>query len=83
MKRLENERAIAKSRQKLWQQLNGTTNCAYTPPVGVFRKAKRAGGCSKVRCQLCHPEKNPKRLLTRKERLYGYDDRQRRRFGLW
>ena len=37
------------------------------PPVGQFRKAWRCGGCCRSRCQLCHPEKYPRRLPTRRE----------------
>jgi hypothetical protein len=81
MRRLENERAIAANRQKLWRQLNAETNCSFTPQIGVFRKARRAGGCGKSRCQLCHPEKNPKRRLTLKEQLREFDDRERKQFG--
>lgn len=39
------------------------------------RYRKTHNGCNKASCQLCHPEKYPKRIPTRKEQQAKYDDR--------
>jgi hypothetical protein len=70
MKRAQEERHLAAQRQKMYVQLVCTDNAAaYGRRIktGRFRKSLRAGGCGNSRCQLCHPEKYPKRIPTLKE----------------
>jgi len=76
MKRYHEEKHIIENRIKLYRQLNGWVDPShdkYIPAVGKFRKAIRCAGCGKAACQLCHPEKNPKRKPTRKEQQSDYD----------
>ena len=84
MKRYHEEKHIAETRQKqffaMYRAYMDATNDAgpnWAKNVGQFRKTHRKGGCNKARCQLCHSEKYPKRIPTRKE-LQGkkdnYDD---------
>lgn len=39
------------------------------------RWRKTHTGCNKASCYMCHPEKFPKRILTRKEQQAKNDDR--------
>ena len=41
--------------------------------AGRYRKTHN--GCNASSCQLCHPEKYPKRIPTRKEQQAKYDER--------
>jgi hypothetical protein len=45
----------------------------YVPAAGKFRKSVRCAGCGRARCQVCHPEKFPKRIPTMKEQQAQYD----------
>lgn len=76
MKRAQEERHLAAQRQKMYVQLVCTDTdaaeaSAYSRRIktGRFRKSLRAGGCGNSRCQLCHPEKYPKRIPTLKEQM--------------
>lgn len=78
MRRYHEEKHIVENRHKLRKRLNAgfeswldslprSIYCDHADEQGRFRKAWRAGGCGKARCQVCHPEKFPKRIPTRKE----------------
>lgn len=41
--------------------------------IGRYRKSLRCYGCGRLRCQLCHPEKFPKRIPTLREKLVDQD----------
>ena len=47
--------------------------------VGRYRKSLRCYGCGRSRCQLCHPEKFPKRVPTLREKLVDKDLRDYQR----
>jgi len=61
MKRYHEEKHIIDRRREESRQINGYE---YDKP-GRFRKTHN--GCNKASCQLCHPEKFPKRIPTAKE----------------
>jgi len=68
MRRYHQEKHIIERRQKESRQFYG-----YEPDQsGRFRKTHN--GCNKASCQLCHPEKYPKRIPTRKEQQAKIDD---------
>jgi len=77
MKRYHSETHILKRRAKIRRQLE---LFFYTddnlPDTGRFRKSLRVAGCGGSSCQLCHPEKYPKRILTRKELQAKRDERE-------
>lgn len=78
MKRYHEEHHIIENRVQLYKRLGGYVgppDNQYVPDVGKFRKALRCSGCGRARCQLCHPEKYPKRIPTRKEKQSNYDFR--------
>lgn len=70
MKRYHEEKHIIENRVKMYKKLSGhlgPDDNKYVPVVGRFRKSFRCSGCGRARCQVCHPEKYPKRIPTRKE----------------
>lgn len=70
MKRYHEEKHIIERRVATYKQLGGylgPQHDKYVPDTGKFRKALRCAGCGRSRCQLCHPEKYPKRTPTRHE----------------
>lgn len=70
MKRYHEEQHISANRVAMYKQLGGyigPPHDRYVPDTGKFRKTLRCGGCGRARCQLCHPEKYPKRIPTRQE----------------
>ena len=81
MKRYHEERHIAENRVKLRRTINASMTVfenSFPPgkplivyskpdPVGRYRKTARCGGCTRARCQVCHPEKFPRRTPTRQE----------------
>jgi hypothetical protein len=72
VKRYQEEQHIIAKRVKRYRQLSsasllGLSGEDYMPTTGLFRKTLKCGGCRRARCQACHPEKFPKRLLTRQE----------------
>lgn len=79
MQRYQRDRTRCERRAKLYGQLTaifGDHPLAHIPPAGHFRKSRRAGGCGKSRCQICHPEKFPVRKLSRQEIKANYDFQQ-------
>ncbi len=69
MQRYHAERTLMRKRASLRRMsdvASGLPSVAE-PPAGRFRKALRCGGCRRTRCQLCHYEKFPKRIPTRRE----------------
>lgn len=71
MKRYHNEKHIIEARMREFKNIGGWIGWdfnAYLPVLGSFRKTRRAFSCGRVRCQVCHPEKYPKRIPTRQER---------------
>jgi hypothetical protein len=71
MKRYHDEKHIIENRVRLYKRLAGHAgpdDNKYVPIVGKFRKSIKCSGCGRARCQVCHPEKYPKRTLTLKER---------------
>lgn len=79
MKRYHEEKHLIDKRVRQYKQLAGWMGEAldnkYVPTVGKFRKSMRCTGCGRARCQICHPEKFPKRIPTRKEQQAKYDER--------
>lgn len=76
MKRYHEEKHIIESRVRQYKQLGGylgPQHDKYVPAVGRFRKTVRCNGCGRARCQVCHPEKFPKRIPTMKEQNTQYD----------
>ena len=71
MKRYHEEKHIIANRLKRYKQLAGwmgeVLDNKYVPTVGKFRKSLRCSGCTRAACQVCHPEKFPKRIPTRQE----------------
>jgi hypothetical protein len=61
MKRYHEEKHIIDRRREEARQLHGKE---YGSP-GRYRKTHN--GCNRASCQLCHPEKFPKRIPTRQE----------------
>jgi hypothetical protein len=79
MRRYHEEKHIIEKRAQLYKQLGGylgPQHDHYVPAVGRFRKTLRCSGCGRARCQVCHPDKFPKRKLTRKEQQANKDFRQ-------
>ena len=76
MRRYHEEKHLFEHRAKLRQHLDSRFSIheRHIEP-GRFRKALRCGGCGRARCQLCHSEKYPKRIPTRKEQQAFYDFR--------
>lgn len=75
MKRYHAEKHIIENRTRLYKRLGGwlgEQHDKYVPAVGRFRKTLRCAGCGRARCQVCHPEKFPKRQPTRAERRDQY-----------
>jgi hypothetical protein len=85
MKRYHEEKHIIENRIRQRRQLNAGMESWLqslqrgrpAPAVedGRYRKALRCGGCTRARCQVCHPDKYPKRIPTRKEQQAAYDCR--------
>lgn len=79
MKRYHEETHIIESRLRKYKQLagySGSQHDKYVPAPGRFRKSLRCLGCGRARCQVCHPEKFPKRIPTRKEQQARRDNRE-------
>jgi hypothetical protein len=78
MKRYHEELHILQTRAKKHKELQIVfdTLTPHEPDVGRFRKALKCAGCGRARCQLCHPDKYPKRIPTRQEREAKRDDRE-------
>jgi hypothetical protein len=77
MKRYHSEKHIIERRVKQHRQINAgwlefgswVENAEQTArESGRYRKTLRSCGCTRARCQVCHPEKYPKRIPTRQER---------------
>lgn len=70
MKRYHAEKHIIENRAKQRRHLDAAFDIGsqYAPEPGRFRKTLRCSGCTRARCQVCHPEKYPKRIPTRQER---------------
>lgn len=85
MKRYHDEKHIIARRIKQRKQINAGMDAwrqslqdgrpAHVIDDGQYRKALRCGGCNRARCQVCHPEKYPKRKPTRKEQQARQDER--------
>lgn len=78
MRRYHEEKHIIENRAHQYKQLGGyfgPQHDRYVPPAGRFRKTVRCAGCTRARCQVCHPEKYPKRIPTRQEQQAKNDDR--------
>jgi hypothetical protein len=79
MQRYHNEKHVIAHRAKLRKQINSSMDTwfkslpsarikpAHEVEDGQLRKTLRCGGCTRARCQVCHPEKYPKRIPTRQE----------------
>jgi hypothetical protein len=70
MKRYHEEKHITENRVKMYKRIagyDGPQHAVYVPDTGRFRKTLRCAGCGRARCQLCHSDKFPKRIPTRKE----------------
>lgn len=85
MRRYHEEKHIIARRSKKYRQINAgwlprsdVDGKSHIIDDGQFRKSMRCGGCTRARCQVCHPEKYPKRIPTRKEAQAHYDDRTSR-----
>jgi hypothetical protein len=78
MKRYHEELHILQGRAKKHKELQIVfdTIPVHSPDPGRFRKALRCGGCGVARCQVCHPDKYPKRIPTRQEQTAKRDDRE-------
>jgi hypothetical protein len=78
MKRYHEEKHIIARRIKQRKQINAGMETwrqslqngrpAHVIEDGHYRKGLRCGGCTRARCQVCHPEKYPKRQPTKQER---------------
>lgn len=85
MRRYHEEKHIIENRFKKYRQINSSwlefgswrEKANFDIETGRYRKSMRCGGCTRARCQVCHPEKYPKRIPTRKETQARYDDRTR------
>lgn len=85
MKRYHEEKHIIENRIRQRRQLNAGMDSwrqslqdgrpAHVIEDGHYRKALRCGGCTRARCQVCHPEKYPKRIPTRQELQARLDDK--------
>lgn len=74
MKRYHEEKHIIENRVKKYRRLNASwlefgSRRENNPFIeeGRYRKSLRCAGCTRARCQVCHPEKFPKRIPTRQE----------------
>ena len=69
MKRYHAEKHIIENRAKQRRRLDLAFSVSpdYAPELGRFRKTLRCSGCTRASCQVCHPEKFPKRIPTRQE----------------
>jgi hypothetical protein len=70
MKRYHEEKHIVDNRVRRFKQLTAYADPEheiFVPDPGRFRKTLRCAGCGRARCQLCHSDKFPKRIPTRKE----------------
>lgn len=69
MRRYHAEKNLIANRSRRRRNLDSAfgVSPAYAPDPGRFRKTLRCSGCTRARCQVCHPEKFPKRKPTRKE----------------
>lgn len=70
MKRYHEEKHIIARRAQEFKQIAGWLNETYNkymPDTGRFRKSRRCAGCTRARCQLCHPDKFPRRKPSRQE----------------
>jgi hypothetical protein len=77
MKRYHEEKHIIENRLKTYRRLNASWlefGVRVSPDTnnpgrdaGRYRKSLRCSGCTRARCQVCHPEKYPKRIPTRQE----------------
>ncbi|NDE16006.1 hypothetical protein EBZ80_13850 [bacterium] len=75
MKRYHEEKHIIENRVKrhrqinsVWLEFGSAANTAFSRDPGRYRKTLRCSGCTRARCQVCHPEKYPKRIPTRQEK---------------
>lgn len=81
MKRYHDEKHIIDARRKKHKQINAAyfqyfgraETSDHTIDDGQFRKSMRCGGCTRARCQVCHPDKFPKRKPTRQEQQAKQD----------
>jgi hypothetical protein len=71
MKRYHEEKHIIERRLKENRRLSAFFT---SPTPGRYRKTHI--GCNKAACQLCHPEKHPRRIPTRKEMQARLDDKE-------
>lgn len=69
MKRYHEEKHIIERRMAEWLRIRGH---ACEKPSHC---RKTHNGCNRSSCQLCHPDKFPKRIPTRKEQQTSYDPR--------
>lgn len=85
MKRYHEEKHIIERRIKQHRHINAAwlefeasaeAAAANAREAGRYRKTLRSCGCTRARCQACHPEKYPKRIPTRKEQQAKYDERE-------
>jgi hypothetical protein len=70
MKRYHEEKHIIDNRVRKYKKIAGwldPSDTRFLPDAGRFRKSIRCAGCGRARCQVCHPEKFPKRQPTRQE----------------
>ena len=70
MKRYHEEKHIIDNRVRKYKEIAGwldPSDTRFLPDAGRFRKSLRCAGCGRARCQVCHPEKFPKRQPTRQE----------------
>ena len=69
MQRNQREKHLIQKRKALLKQMYlGLDAVPEEYADGRFRKTLKGAGCGKARCQVCHPEKYPKRIPTRKEK---------------
>jgi hypothetical protein len=73
MKRYHEEKHIIETRAKAYRLINAGWAPKPVIAAGRYRKSLRCSGCGRARCQICHPEKYPKRKLTRKEIQFKKD----------
>lgn len=77
MRRYHEEKQIIERRRKEGAHL--VSHEYANAKAGRYRKTHN--GCNRASCQVCHPEKYPKRILTRKEQQAKYDERNHGWFG--
>lgn len=73
MKRYHDEKHIIDKRIKNYRLINAGWSPEPVIKAGRYRKSLRCGGCGRARCQVCHPEKYPKRKPTKKEIQFKKD----------